>query len=226
VTPLDLDMHLTRLRLVKSAEEMEMIQAGAVMSDAALLALRAEAKPGMSEHDLVAIVEAAYLPDGGVTHIHYLGATSMAEPDLCVPRQFATERRLIAGDVILTELSAAREGYYGQVLRTLTVGAAPSPEYVRLHDLALLVYDRVCDAIHPGVSSEAILDIAETIHNAGCTIYDDLSARCVVSTPRSCARGAPRAVRVTDSRSKRTWSSSSSRTWSPRTTGWACRSAT
>ncbi len=196
VTPLDLDMQLTRLRLVKSAEEMEMIQAGAVMSDAALLALRAEAKPGMSEHDLVAIVEAAYLPDGGVTHIHYLGATSMAEPDLCVPRQFATERRLIAGDVILTELSAARDGYYGQVLRTLTVGAEPTPEYSRLHDVALLVYDRVCDAIRAGVSSEAILDIAETIHNAGCTIYDDLvhCAVCGVYAPflrtRRTTRGA------------------------------------
>jgi Xaa-Pro aminopeptidase len=177
--PLDLGKQLTHLRLVKSAEEMEMIRRGAAMSDAALTALSSEARAGMSEHDLVAIVEAAYLPGGGTTHIHYLGATPMAAPDLCVPRQFPSDRKLKAGDVILTELSAARDGYYGQVLRTLTVGAEPTAEYARIHDMALLVYDRACEAIHPGASSEAILDIAETIHDAGFTIYDDL-VHCAV----------------------------------------------
>jgi Xaa-Pro aminopeptidase len=172
--PADLGKQLAQLRLIKSAEEMEMISEGAALSDAALLALRREAHAGLSEHDLVAIVEAAYLPEGGATHIHYLGATSMADPDLCVPRQFATGRKLKAGDVILTELSAARGGYYGQVLRTLTVGAEPTPAYSRLHELALAVYDEICNTIRPGASSETILDIAEKIHDAGLTIYDDL----------------------------------------------------
>jgi Xaa-Pro aminopeptidase len=175
----DLAAQLIRLRVIKTAEEMEMIRAGAALSDAALLALRREARPGMSEHDLVAIVEASYLPQGGTTHIHFLGATSMAAPDMCVPRQFPTCRRLLAGDVILTELSAGRGGYYGQVLRTLTVGGEPTPEYSRLHELALAVYDQICNTIRPGVSSEKILDIAEKIHDAGFTIYDDL-VHCAV----------------------------------------------
>jgi len=154
--PVDLGTQLTKLRLIKSAEEMEMIRAGAALSDAALLALRRDARGGLSEHDLVAIVEASYLPQGGTTHIHYLGATSMTDPDLCVPRQFPTDRKLRAGDVILTELSAARGGYYGQVLRTLTVGADPRYEYSRLHELALAVYDQICGSIRPGVSLSLI----------------------------------------------------------------------
>jgi Xaa-Pro dipeptidase len=177
--PVDLGAQMARLRLTKSSEEMAMIAAGAALSDAAMLALQREARPGLTEHDLVAVIEAAYLPLGGTTHIHYLGATSMAVPDLCVPRQFPTERGLGAGDVILTELSAARGGYYGQVLRLLTVGAEPTSDYVRLHSLALAVYDEVCAAIRPGASSEAILDIAEKIHAAGFTIYDDL-VHCAV----------------------------------------------
>jgi Xaa-Pro dipeptidase len=177
--PVGIEAPLARLRLVKSAEEMDMIGAGAALSDAALLALRREARAGLSENDLVAIVEAAYLPQGGATHIHYLGATSMVKPDLCVPRQFATGRTLNAGDVILTELSAAQGGYYGQVLRTLTVGAEPTPEYSHLHELALAVYDEICAAIRPGASSETILDLAEKIHDAGFTIYDDL-VHCAV----------------------------------------------
>jgi Xaa-Pro dipeptidase len=177
--PVDLGSQLARLRLIKSAEEMEMIVAGAALSDAAMLALQREARPGLSEDDLVAIVEAAYLPEGGTTHIHYLGATSMVQPDLCVPRQFPTKRNLSAGDVILTELSAARSGYYGQVLRTLTIGGEPTGAYSRLHALALGAYDEICEAIRPGTSSETILDIAEKIHAAGFTIYDDL-VHCAV----------------------------------------------
>lgn len=179
VPPIDLGAQIARLRLIKSAEEMEMIRAGAELSDGALLALRSEARPGLSENDLVAIVEASYLPHGGTTHVHYLGATSMTGPDLCVPRQFPTDRKLRAGDVVLTELSAARDGYYGQVLRTLTVGAEPTYEYSRLHELALSIYEDICETIRPGVSSEAILDIADKIHHAGFTIYDDL-VHCAV----------------------------------------------
>lgn len=172
--PIGLDAPLARLRLIKSGEEMEMIAAGAALSDAALFAVQREARPGLSEDDLIAVVEAAYLHAGGATHIHYVGATPMAAPDLCVPRQFPTSRRLVAGDVILTELSAARNGYYGQVLRTLTVAAEPTPEYSRVHALALSIYNEVSEAIRPGVSSDALLDIAEKIHGAGYTIYDDL----------------------------------------------------
>jgi Xaa-Pro aminopeptidase len=179
IAPVDLGKQLTTMRLTKSAEEMEMIRAGAALSDAALLALRREARAGMSEHDLVAVIEASYLPQGGTTHIHFVGATSMADPDLCVPHQFPTHRTLKAGDVILTELSAAHVGYYGQVLRVLTVGGEPTAEYSRLHDLALAVYDETCNAIQPGVSSETILDLAEKIHDAGFTIYDDL-VHCAV----------------------------------------------
>jgi Xaa-Pro aminopeptidase len=151
--PVDLGAQLAGLRLTKSAEEMEVIRAGAALSDVALEAVRREARVGLTEHDLVAIVEASYLPQGGTTHIHYLGATSMSEPDLCVPRQFPTDRKLRKGDVILTELSAASGGYYGQVLRTLTLGTAPAYEYSRLHELALSIYGEICATIRPGASS-------------------------------------------------------------------------
>jgi len=197
IAPLDLGMQLAGLRLVKSTEEMSLIQAGAAMSDAALLALRDRARPALSEHELIAILEAAYVPEGGTTHIHYLGSTSMAAPNLCVPRQFATDRKLEAGDIILTELSAAHHGYYGQVLRTLAVRVEPTTEYAHLHAVALHVYQRICEAIRPGASSEVVLDIAESIHEAGLTIYDDL-VHCAVGgvyapflRTRRTTRGAP-----------------------------------
>jgi Xaa-Pro dipeptidase len=170
----DLGPALTALRYRKSNEELALLRRGAALSDAALRALRDAARPGVTEHELVAAVEAAYLPQGGSTHIHFVGATAMADPDLCVPRQFPTDRRLASGDVLLAELSAACDGYYGQVLRTLTVAAEPTAEYRRMHEVAVAVYDDVTARIRPGARSGAVLDAAGAVEEAGYTICDDL----------------------------------------------------
>jgi Xaa-Pro aminopeptidase len=170
----DLGPTLTEMRYRKSEEEMVLLRRAAEMSDAALRALQSAARPGANEHDLVAAVEAAYLRDGGSTHIHFVGATAMADPDLCVPRQFPSDRRLTAGDAVLTELSASCDGYYGQVLRTLTVAAEPTAAYRRMHELALAVYEEITARIRPGARSASVLDAAEAIHEAGYTICDDL----------------------------------------------------
>ena len=175
----DFGPRLARMRRVKSPEEIAMIRRGAELSDLAIAALEREVRVGLTEHELAAIAEGAYVPLGGTTHIHFIGVTSMAEPDLCCPSQTHSDRPVRAGDVILTEISAQVHGYYGQVLRTLTVASEAAPVYREMHDLAMDVFDRSCAAIGPGVGPEAVLDVAESIHGAGYTIEDDL-VHCAV----------------------------------------------
>jgi Xaa-Pro aminopeptidase len=119
-------------------------------------------------------VERAYVPLGGSTHIHFIGTTSMAAPDLCCPAQTPSGRRLEPGDVVLTELSAMIHGYFGQVLRTATVAAGPSPEYERMHEVAVRCFDTVCGVLRDGASASEVLDAAEVIAASGYTICDDL----------------------------------------------------
>ena len=124
-----LDREYTSLRLVKSGEELARMRAGAAMSDDAVAALAAAARPGMTEAECCAALEGAYLAAGGLTHIHYLGVTAMAEPSLCVPAQWPSPRRLRAGDVLTCEVSASYQGYPGQLLRTFTIAAPATPLY-------------------------------------------------------------------------------------------------
>ena len=170
----DIQPQLTRQRLVKSEEEIAWARRGAELSDLAIEALVREARPGLSEHELAAIVQNAYYAEGGRTHIHYLGATPMSAPALCAPAQVQSSRRLAAGDVILTELSAMHHGYWGQVLRSITVSAEPTPEYERMHDVALSTFNRMVSTLRDGATSDELLEIAGDIHQAGYTIYDDL----------------------------------------------------
>ena len=165
---------LTEQRLVKSEEEIEWARIGAGLSDLAVAALAREARPGLSGHDLAAIVQSAYYQLGGRTHIHYIGTTPMDAPSLCVPAQVQSSRRLAAGDVILTELSAMHHGYWGQVLRCFAVGAEPTAEYLRMHEVATSVFDRIIGTLCDGATSAQLVDVAEDIHRAGYTICDDL----------------------------------------------------
>ncbi|MGE5137570.1 MAG: M24 family metallopeptidase [Gemmatimonadota bacterium] len=169
-----LDPEYTRLRLVKSAEEIEWLRAGARMSDAAVAALAAAARPGLSEAGCHAALESAYIPAGGQTHIHYLGATAMDRPGLCVPAQWPASRRLAAGDVLTCEVSAAYGGYPGQLLRTFAVDSEPTPAYRDLHAVAEAAFGAMAARLRPGASAADLLAAARVITDAGYTIYDDL----------------------------------------------------
>ena len=138
-----LDAEYIRLRTIKSEEELDWLRIGAAMSDAGLAALLAETKPGLTERELAAIVESAYVRHGGTTLIHYIGVTSMARPHVYVPPQHPSPRRTQKGDVVFCELSAYWWDYPGQVLRTFTVGADATPLYRKLHETAEAAFDAV-----------------------------------------------------------------------------------
>ena len=170
----DLDGAYARFRMIKSSEEMQWLRKGAELSDAAIVALRDNVEPGMTERDLGAIVEAAYLGEGGTNHIHYFGVTSMAAPDRCVPAQVPSTRRVSAGDLLTSEISASWWGYPGQILRSMTIQAEPTPQYLELQAVADAAFDAVTSVLRDGATAAEVVAAAGMIEEAGFTIYDDL----------------------------------------------------
>jgi Xaa-Pro aminopeptidase len=165
---------MVQLRLVKSNEEIEFLRKGAELSDRAIEALEREVRPGITEHELTAIVEGAYLGLGGRTHIHYMATTPMHNPTVCVPAQYQSNRVIEKGDVLITEISAHFHGYPGQILRPFAIGTPPTPQYQHMYDVAVEAFHRIASVIRPGATTEDVLDAAEYIHTAGYSIYDDL----------------------------------------------------
>ena len=170
----ELDAEYQRLRLVKSPEEIERLEVAARLSDQAVGAIVNQVEVGMNERQLAAIVESAYLAEGGTNHIHFFAATSMNEPDKCVPSQFQSTRKLQAGDILFCEISAAYWGYAAQVLRTFTVAAEPSPLFVDLHRAADAAFDAIAAVIRPGAHAADLVEASAVIEDMGFTIYDDL----------------------------------------------------
>jgi Xaa-Pro aminopeptidase len=169
-----LDAEYVRLRLLKSEEEIEWLRLGAALSDAGLRELLDNTRPGLTERELANLVERAYVGRGGTTFIHYIGATSMAAPHICVPPQFASSRKVTPGDIVFCELSASWWDYAGQVLRTFTVGTEPTALYRDLHATAEAAFDAITGKIHHGTTMEEIVEASGVIEDRGFTIYDDL----------------------------------------------------
>ena len=162
-----------RLRQVKSGEEIDWLRIGAHFSDLGMAALRDGLKIGMSERELGDLVERAYVSQGATNVIHYIGTTAMSAPDLGVPRQFPTTRRLQKGDVVVAEISAAFWEHPGQVLRSFALGE-PSKLYDDLHAAADAACDAIAAVLKAGATPADVIEASRVIEDAGFTIIDDL----------------------------------------------------
>lgn len=170
----DFTQRVVDLRLVKSDEELAFIRRGAELTDKTMEALEHEARPGLVEHDLARIVQSAYLGEGGRNVIHFMGTTPMSAPTMPVPAQHQSTRRIEAGDVLLTEISAHYHGYMGQILRPFAIGAPPTDEYRRMYDVAVDAFERIKGVLCAGATSDDVIAQGDAIQEAGYSIYDDL----------------------------------------------------
>ena len=169
-----LDGEYTQLRMRKSAEELDWLRIGAALSDAGMRALVAGTRPGLDERELAALVEAAYIGLGGTTMIHYIGVTAMDAPQRHVPPQYASTRKVRAGDIVTCELSAYWWDYPGQILRSFTVEAEATPRYRELYAVAEATFDAVKAVLRHGTTMAEILEATALIERSGYTICDDL----------------------------------------------------
>jgi Xaa-Pro aminopeptidase len=171
----ELDPAYARWRAVKSTEELDHLRYAAWLTDRSAAALVETAAPGATELDLIDAVESSYGGTGATNHIHYVATTSMAAPDRCVPGQWPTSRALEAGSAVVFELSTAwGQDMPGQLLRTVTVAAEPTPLYAELHGLATEVHDAIVSKLRPGVRPVDLMACADPVLAKGFVTVDDI----------------------------------------------------
>lgn len=168
----DLARQYRQIRMIRHEEERFWAHIGSEITDRAIDALEREIRPGLREYDLATIVEAAFLREGGQTGIHFMSSMAMKDPTCFNPNQYHSNRVLQKGDVITSEITGTFWGYGGQIHRTFFLGE-PTPEWVKLHDVAMKAYDAIEASFKDGAPIEATMDAAELIHKEGYTQFDD-----------------------------------------------------
>lgn len=170
----NLNRAYVKLRRVKSDEEIDWLRVGAWFSDLGMAGLRDNLAPGLTERELGDRIERTYVAKGGTNFIHYIGATPMSNPSVPVPRQYASTRKVQNGDVVFSEISAAFFDHAGQVLRSFTLGAEPTPLYRELHAVADAAFDAIAGVLKHGATPAQVIEASGVIEDAGFTIIDDL----------------------------------------------------
>jgi Xaa-Pro dipeptidase len=170
----DLNDEYQWLRMRKSDEEVQWMRIGAAFSDLGLEALLRDGRIGMTERELGALVERDYHALGGSTLIHFIGVNAMKAPDTCVPPQHHSSRKLRRGDMLFVEFSGSFWDSPGQVLRTIAVGAEPTPTFSALHAAAEAAFSAITGVLRAGVSAAEIVEASRVIEDAGFSIYDDV----------------------------------------------------
>jgi Xaa-Pro aminopeptidase len=172
--PKNLNKPYTQHRQVKSAEEIDWMRIGAHFTDLGMAGLRDGLRAGLIERELDDLVERAYVKHGAVNFIHYIGVTPMAAPNLGVPRQFPSTRRVQNGDIVVAEITATFWDYPGQVLRSFALGGEPPQLYRDLHATADACFDAITKVLKAGATPAQVIETSRVIEDNGFTIIDDL----------------------------------------------------
>ena len=169
-----LNREFVRLRQVKSDEELDWLRIGAIFSDRGMAGLAEGVRPGLDERQLGDLIERRYIAEGAITGIHFIGATPMHDPQIGVPCQFPSTRKVQQGDIVFAEITAIFWEYSGQVLRSFTVGAEPTPLYRALHEAADAAFDAIMGVLKAGATPAQVIEASGVIEEAGFTVIDDL----------------------------------------------------
>lgn len=170
-------------RMVKEAAELEATRQAGAVADAGHAAMAEALRPGISELELAAVVEAAlrraghegYQPlrhplarGGGVLLMSGENLTVRGGHGLVVTGAGLSagspygpsRRRIERGDVVVLDIGATYAGYTADVSRTYVVGAATAAQRA-LFNAALAVEAAVLAALQPGAPISAVYAAAE-----------------------------------------------------------------
>jgi Xaa-Pro aminopeptidase len=172
-----------KLRLRKSAEEIEAIERSAELGDIAIEALADRAKAGMTEGELFGIAHEAVLKAGGEMGMIQLASAPMDDPDINDQRPRAVNRVLGPRDFINNEMGIFYNGYEAQTGKPILIGE-PTKEIREMFEIALEGYQRLAPTLAPGKTSQDSLAAAKFVHEQGYDYYGGLLQGMLGANPR------------------------------------------
>jgi Xaa-Pro aminopeptidase len=149
---------LHEMRLRKGPEEVaSMRRASAITRDAHLAAMRA-ALPGRYEYEVEAELLRVFRAHGSERPAY--GSIVGSGPNATILHYRKNDRKLAAGDLLLIDAGAEYDYYASDVTRTFPVSGSFSAEQRAIYELVLTAQQASIEAVKPGVTLEALHEVA------------------------------------------------------------------
>jgi Xaa-Pro aminopeptidase len=165
VTTVPFGRKIEELRMVKDAEELELLATACRLSSQALADVLPQIRPGLSERTLASLLD---------YRMTELGADGVAfdtivasGPNGAIPHHAPTDRPLRRGDLVTMDFGALYRGYHADMTRTVAVGE-PAGWQRDVYELVAEAQRTGIEAVEPGAEAGAVDAAArEVIEAAG-----------------------------------------------------------
>ncbi|MFO0724732.1 MAG: Xaa-Pro peptidase family protein [Myxococcota bacterium] len=142
---------LESMRLIKDETELAKMRRAVEITHAGLKAAIAAAKPGATEIEVAAALDAAFRKAGAQRHA-FDPIIGSAEHSTTLHYPVPSNRRLEAGSLLVLDVGAEFEGYAADITRTIPVGGHFSAEQRKVYETVLAAQQAAFKVARPGVS--------------------------------------------------------------------------
>jgi len=149
------------VRLHHVPEEADLFRKCAALGDGSYEAALKTIRPGVSEYEIAAAVEAYARARGAEQHFTLVGSGKFALGDQNgLPLPYSPSmRRVEGGDSVVMEISPCLEGYWTQLVRTVNVGS-PNAELEKLYRVSRDAIKKALEVFRPG---KTVRDLVATM---------------------------------------------------------------
>jgi Xaa-Pro aminopeptidase len=138
-----------QLRAVKSPEEVAAIRAAAELAQQALAEVLPGVRPGQTEVEVAAALEASLRRRG--SEWHPFPTIIASGPRSALPHARTSQRTIGAGELLLLDFGAQVDGYCADLTRTVVVGARADDRQRAVHELVQTAQRRAIEHLRPGM---------------------------------------------------------------------------
>jgi Xaa-Pro aminopeptidase len=139
-----------RLRAIKSPEEVAAIRAAADLAQAALAEVLPIVRPGLTELEIAAALEAALRRRG--SEWHPFPTIVASGPRAALPHARTSPRPVQAGEWLLLDFGAQVDGYCADLTRTVVVGARADERQRTIYELVRTAQRRALEHLRAGMT--------------------------------------------------------------------------
>ena len=158
--------HLSEMRLIKDAKEIENMQSSADLAVNAHIQAMTNVKPGMFEYEIAALFDAEFARNNS-THAYTPIVAGGA--NACVLHYIENNEALKDGDLLLIDAGCETEGYASDITRTFPVNGRFSKAQKQIYSIVLDAQKGAISCLKPGEKVNKAHDTACHIISTGLT---------------------------------------------------------
>ena len=166
---------VAKMRLIKSADEVRLLQRAIDVTGAGLDAAMRATRPGMREYEVQAVLEAEYRRLGSMHNA--FPSIVAAGANACTLHYVANRARIEDRDLLLVDTGAEHEYYCADITRTFPANGRFTPAQRAVYDVVLEAQADAIATVAPGVPIVAVHEAALKVVARGLRRLGVLSGR-------------------------------------------------